>query len=86
MLQQDILQFQAQFSKDYIVPAGISQTTWYRRNTTSGTYTSNTIVILQVNNLPSLTTPTAAAISGTTTICAGASTTLTVSGGSLSGY
>ncbi|OOG72245.1 S-layer family protein, partial [Flavobacterium sp. A45] len=72
--------------RDYIVPAGIAQTTWYRRTITSGAYTSNTIVIVQVNKLPSLSTPTVAAISGTTTICAGASTTLTVSGGSLSGY
>ncbi|MGL2992754.1 T9SS sorting signal type C domain-containing protein [Flavobacterium sp. TSSA_36] len=73
-------------TRDYLVPAGISQTTWYKRTTTSGVYTSNTIVIIQVNKLPSLSTPTVANVSGNTTICAGNSTTLTVSGGSLSGY
>ena len=67
-------------SKDY-TPGNVSVTTWYRRTVTSGMYSSATIVIVQVNTNPTVPTN----ISGTTVICAGSSTTLTVSGGSLGG-
>jgi hypothetical protein len=66
--------------KDY-TPGNVSVTTWYRRTVTSGIYSSATIVIVQVNTNP--TVPST--ISGTTAICAGNSTILSVSGGSLGG-
>ncbi|MFV8351851.1 beta strand repeat-containing protein, partial [Flavobacterium sp. XS2P14] len=68
-------------SKDYIIPSGITQTTWYRRTVTSGMYYTTTIVLVQVNTNP--TAPTT--ITGGTSICSGASTTLTVSGGNKGG-
>jgi len=67
-------------AKDY-TPGNVLVTTWYRRTVTSGMYSSATIVIVQVNTNPTVPTN----ISGTTAICAGNSTTLTVSGGSLGG-
>ena len=67
-------------AKDY-TPGNVPVTTWYRRTVTSGMYSSATIVIVQVNTNPTVPTN----ISGTTAICAGNSTTLTVSGGSLGG-
>nr|WP_315152292.1 T9SS sorting signal type C domain-containing protein [uncultured Flavobacterium sp.] len=67
-------------AKDY-TPDNVPVTTWYRRTVTSGMYSSATIVIVQVNTNPTVPTN----ISGTTAICAGNSTTLTVSGGSLGG-
>ncbi|MEO8238007.1 MAG: T9SS sorting signal type C domain-containing protein [Flavobacterium sp.] len=69
-------------AKDYTVPAGTSQTTWYRRTVTSGIYSDATIVIIQVVAV-SPTVPTN--ITAPATICSGSSTTLTVSGGSLGG-
>jgi len=66
--------------RDY-TPGILTTTTWYKRTVTSGMYTSETIVIVPVNTTPSAPT----GITGTVAICAGNSTTLTVSGGSKGG-
>lgn len=58
-------------------PGNLSVTTWFKRTVTSGMYTSETIVIVPVNSTPSAPT----VITAPVTICAGSSTTLTVSGG-----
>ncbi|QOW10579.1 hypothetical protein Q73A0000_09435 [Kaistella flava (ex Peng et al. 2021)] len=39
-------------AKDYLVPPGTKQTTWYRRTVTSGTESDATIVIVQVTGAP----------------------------------
>ncbi|MEO7976142.1 T9SS sorting signal type C domain-containing protein [Flavobacterium sp.] len=65
-------------AEDYTVPAGISQTTYYRRTVTSGIYSDATIVIVQVTTGPPVQ-PTAF----TSAINCDGTATLSVSGGSL---
>jgi hypothetical protein len=65
-------------AEDYTVPAGINQTTWYRRTVTSGIYSDATIVIIQVTAAPPVQPNTFTSV----TNCDGTAT-LTVSTGSL---
>ncbi|WP_264565882.1 T9SS sorting signal type C domain-containing protein [Flavobacterium sp. N3904] len=65
-------------AEDYTVPAGINQTTYYRRTVTSGIYSDATIVIVQVT-----TGPPVQPISFTSATNCNGTATLTVSGGSL---
>jgi hypothetical protein len=67
-------------AKDYTVPVGTSQTTWFRRTVTSGIYSDATIVIVQVVTGP----PTVPTTFTSVTSCSG-TTTLSVSGGALGG-
>ncbi|WP_394775696.1 T9SS sorting signal type C domain-containing protein [Flavobacterium sp.] len=67
-------------AKDY-TPGLLTTTTWYKRTVTSGMYTSETIVIVPVNQIPVAPTTITAPVS----ICAGNPTTLTVSGGNKGG-
>ncbi|MFH7015977.1 T9SS sorting signal type C domain-containing protein [Flavobacterium sp. FlaQc-47] len=66
--------------RDY-TPGLLTTTTWYKRTVTSGMYTSETIVIVPVNQIPVAPTTITAPVS----ICAGNPTTLTVSGGNKGG-
>ncbi|MGQ3014065.1 MAG: immunoglobulin domain-containing protein, partial [Flavobacteriales bacterium] len=61
-------------------PGALTQTTWFRRRATDGCGQVGYSNVIQVVMNTASTAPTA--ISGTTTICAGNSTTLTLSGGS----